>query len=177
MGSSIALYLVGHETLGRWDGDTWAYYLPDALGSVRQEVDGAGAVVAAREGTPYGGPLYAGGEVGAAQAGLGYTGEWSDPNVGLLYLRARWYEPQVGRFTQADPSHLEHNPYLYAYANPVTFTDPTGMCKHCEGDPPGTRRVEYGDLNLFRIALVHHIDPWEQIKAWNPERYYSGRHA
>jgi hypothetical protein len=30
------LYLVGHDTLGRWDGDEWAYHLPDALGSVRQ---------------------------------------------------------------------------------------------------------------------------------------------
>ena len=36
MGSSMALYLVGHETLGRWDGADWAYYLPDALGSIRR---------------------------------------------------------------------------------------------------------------------------------------------
>ena len=46
------LYLVGHETLGQWDGADWAYYLPDALGSVRQVADGAGAVVSAREWTP-----------------------------------------------------------------------------------------------------------------------------
>jgi hypothetical protein len=63
------LYVVGHETLGRWDGATWAYHLPDALGSLRQTVDGAGAVADAREWTPYGV------EVGAAQAGLGYTGD------------------------------------------------------------------------------------------------------
>ena len=91
------LYLVGHETLGRWDGATWAYHLPDALGSVRQVADGAGAVVSAREGTPYGV------EVGAAQAGLGYTGEWWDASVALLYLRARWYALEVGRFTSQDP--------------------------------------------------------------------------
>jgi len=47
-------YLVGHETLGRWNGDDWSYYLPDALGSVRQVADGAGAVLGAREWTPYG---------------------------------------------------------------------------------------------------------------------------
>jgi len=41
---------------------------PDGLGSMRQETDGAGAVVSAREWSPYGV------EVGAAQAGLGYTG-------------------------------------------------------------------------------------------------------
>jgi len=162
------LYLVGHDTLGAWDGAAWTYYLPDALGSVRQEVDGAGSVVSAREWTPYGV------EVGAGQAGLGYTGEWNDPNVGLTYLRARWYDGQVGRFTQVDSSRLEHSPYLYADANPVTFTDPTGMCKHREGDPPDTCRVEHGDPNLYRIALAAHphIDPWEQIEAWNPERWY-----
>jgi RHS repeat-associated protein len=41
-------------------------------------------------------------ELGGAQAGLGYTGEWIDAEVGLLYLRARWYEPQVGKFTNKD---------------------------------------------------------------------------
>jgi uncharacterized protein RhaS with RHS repeats len=46
------LYLVGHETLGRWDGSEWAYHLPDAPGSVRQVADSAGAVVSVREWTP-----------------------------------------------------------------------------------------------------------------------------
>ncbi len=37
-------YLVGTETLGEWEGSLWTYYLPDALGSIRQAVDGAGAL-------------------------------------------------------------------------------------------------------------------------------------
>jgi hypothetical protein len=64
------LYLVGHETLARWDGSAWAYHLSDALGSVRQTADGAGAVTESREWAPYGV------EVGTAHAGLGYTGGW-----------------------------------------------------------------------------------------------------
>jgi RHS repeat-associated protein len=114
------LYLVGHETLGRWDGSEWAYHLPDALGSVRQVADGAGAVADAREWTPYGV------EVGAAQAGLGYTGEWQDGDVGLLYLRARWYAPETGRFISRDPFPVM-NRWLYADANPVNRVDPTGL--------------------------------------------------
>ena len=69
MGSSIALYLVSHETLGQWDGAAWAYYLPDALGSIRQETDGTGDVTDSREWTPFGV------EVGTAQEG-GYGGRW-----------------------------------------------------------------------------------------------------
>ncbi|MDY7076475.1 MAG: hypothetical protein SXV54_06070 [Chloroflexota bacterium] len=80
------LYLVGHETLGGWDGATWAYHLPDALGSVRQEADGAGGVASSREWTPYGV------ELGVGQAGLGYTGEWWDAGGGLSRV---WYGSPV----------------------------------------------------------------------------------
>jgi hypothetical protein len=38
-------YLVGHDTLGWEDAGGWTYAVPDALGSVRQAVDAAGAVV------------------------------------------------------------------------------------------------------------------------------------
>jgi len=69
LSDGASAYLVGHDTLGRWDGAAWAYHLPDALGSVRQVADGAGAVVSSREWTPYGV------EMGAAQTGLGFTGE------------------------------------------------------------------------------------------------------
>jgi RHS repeat-associated protein len=122
------LYLVGHETLGTWDGATWAYHLPDALGSVRQVADGAGAVVSSREWTPFGV------EVGAAQAGLGYTGEWWDAGVGLQYLRARWYEPYLNQFISPDtivpdfrnPQSI--NRYAYVLGNPINYRDPSGSC-------------------------------------------------
>jgi RHS repeat-associated protein len=128
MGSSVALYLVGHETLGRWDGADWTYYLPDALGSIRQEADGTGAVMDSREWTPFGV------EVGTAQEGLGYAGEWQTGYIDLLYLRSRWYAVEAGRFTTPDtilpdfqnPQSI--NRYAYALGNSIRYTDPTGHC-------------------------------------------------
>jgi len=120
LSDGYALYLVGRETLGQWD-DAWTYYLPDALGSVRQATDGAGAVVSAREWSPYGV------EVSSAQAGLGYTGEWFDNSTGLVYLRARWYDVGAGRFTRRDPARLEENLYLYASGDPIDRIDPLGL--------------------------------------------------
>ena len=121
------LYLIGHETLGWWDGAAWAYVLPDALGSVRQVAGAGGVVVQAREWTPYGV------EIGGARSGPGYTGEWQDADVGLVYLRARWLDVETGRFTQPDPWEgdrwqpiLSHS-YLYVGGNPVGCVDPSGM--------------------------------------------------
>jgi len=117
------VYLVGHETLGRWDGSAWAYTLPDGLGSVRQVTDGTGEVTATREWTPYGV------EVSGAQEGLGYTGEWQDAVLGLTYLRARWYDGRTGRFTRRDvwegelsqPQSLHY--YVYTQNDSIDSTD------------------------------------------------------
>jgi hypothetical protein len=52
--------------------------------------------------------------------------------VGLLYLRARWYDPATGRFLTRDPfpglaalPQTQH-PYVYARNNPINLTDPSG---------------------------------------------------
>jgi len=113
-----SLYLIGYDTLGWQSGDDWTFVLPDALGSVRQETD-AGAVTAAREWSPYGE------EIGGAQTGLGFTGEWFDAGVGLTYLWARWYDGGTGRFTQSD-TLMQTPMYRYASNNPVNRVDPTG---------------------------------------------------
>ncbi|MCP4537630.1 MAG: RHS repeat-associated core domain-containing protein [Chloroflexi bacterium] len=120
------LYLIGHDTLGQSANGRWAYYLPDALGSIRQTTDDVGAVSGSREWTPFGV------EVGRARGGLGYTGEWLDSYTEFNYLRARWYAPSVGRFTSRDlwpgryQQPLTMNPYLYALANPTMYVDPSG---------------------------------------------------
>ena len=93
-----SLYLIGYDTLGWQTGTAWTFVLPDALGSVRQETDADGVVTAVREWSPYGE------ELGGTQAGLGFTGEWYDANVGLTYLRARWYQPYLTLPPQSAPT-------------------------------------------------------------------------
>lgn len=58
-----------------------------------------------------------------------FHGQYFDYDTGLLYLRARWYDPFTGHFLERDPLQYEDSPNLYAgFANnPVTFRDPTGM--------------------------------------------------
>jgi RHS repeat-associated protein len=61
-----------------------------------------------------------------------YAGEQNDPDLGLYYLRARYYSPQIGRFWTMDKYEgnnqdpLSLHKYLYSQANPVNQTDPSG---------------------------------------------------
>ncbi len=64
---------------------------------------------------------------------FGYTSEMQDAESGLLYLRARYYDPTIGRFISADPylgrmaEPVTQNRYIYVKNNPLIYTDPSGM--------------------------------------------------
>src|SRR5690606_39513401 len=65
-----------------------------------------------------------------------YRGEGWDKEVGLLYLRNRYYDPDLGRFLSLDPHpgfisrSQSLNPYVYCYNDPVKYEDPTGFCRY-----------------------------------------------
>jgi RHS repeat-associated protein len=65
---------------------------------------------------------------------FGYTGEALDPGTGLTYLRARYYDPTLGRFISRDTFNgFERSPqtlnrFIYVRNNPATLTDRTGLC-------------------------------------------------
>ncbi len=64
--------------------------------------------------------------------GYGYTGERQDPITGLVFLRARWYHPGLGRFLTVDPIGGDRKdprtiaPYTYVVDDPLNRIDPTG---------------------------------------------------
>jgi len=66
---------------------------------------------------------------------FGYTGEMWDQESELLYLRARYYEPETGRFLSRDSyegeidNPLSRHLYTYVENNPVNYADPTGHGK------------------------------------------------
>ncbi|WP_394426178.1 RHS repeat-associated core domain-containing protein [Streptomyces sp. SGAir0957] len=55
-----------------------------------------------------------------------YTGTYLDPS-GLYKMGVRYYDPQLGRFTQPDPSGKESNLYAYAAGDPTNRIDPNGL--------------------------------------------------
>jgi RHS repeat-associated protein len=61
---------------------------------------------------------------------LRYPGQYADAESNLFYNYFRSYDPKTGRYTQADPIGLNggFNRFLYANGNPLSYTDPSGLC-------------------------------------------------
>jgi RHS repeat-associated protein len=107
----------------------WKWMAEDGLGSVRSVVDDTAAVHQSIVYDPFGNPIDV---AGPEQTMFGYTGEPTDLN-GLVYLRNRYYSPQLGTFISQDPTEgsmkdpMSLNQYAYVQGNPVNHTDPSGL--------------------------------------------------
>ncbi len=56
-----------------------------------------------------------------------YSGRDFDPETGIYYYRARYYDPAVGRFLDEDPARDGSNFYGYVQKSPIGSTDPLGL--------------------------------------------------
>ncbi len=70
---------------------------------------------------------------GSSTQPLQYTGQQRDAESSFMYLRARMYDPQTGRFQQSDPVRKSGvgvggwNRYTYVGNNPILFSGPAGL--------------------------------------------------
>jgi RHS repeat-associated protein len=105
------------------------YLHPDITGSPVMATDAAGNVIWKERYAPYGERQV---KVDDGRNSLWYTGKSQDPDTGLSYFGARWYDPVLGRFQGVDPSSFnEINPqtfnrYAYGNNNPYKYKDPNG---------------------------------------------------
>ena len=110
---------------------TWtpSFYGYDGFGSVRQLTSLAGGITDSYNYDAFGNLLSS---PGPTPNNYLYRGEQYDPDLGLYYLRASYYNPQTGRFLSRDP--LDGNTidpttlhkYLYAGGDPVNLVDRNG---------------------------------------------------
>jgi len=106
-----------------------AFYLFDALGSVVNLATPQGTLLARYQWDAWGNLRDA---LESDANPFGFTGHEHDPETGLIYAEARFYDPEIGRFLSEDPAAGDPtNPpslhkYLYAFANPTVFVDPDG---------------------------------------------------
>jgi RHS repeat-associated protein len=126
-GGNATAYFYGLGLLGaQLPGGARQFYGLDGLGSVRLVSDASRALLALHDYDPFGVPR------SGISTPFGFTGQQWDSGAGLLYLRARYYDPQLGRFLSRDPFPglaaipQSLHPYAYAFNNPVNLVDPSG---------------------------------------------------
>ena len=170
-----AVYLYGLDIIAQQQAER-LYYAHDGLGSVRQLVDTTGQIETNYAYDPFGVPLV-GGEVYNPYQ---YTGEAWDGELELLYLRARYYQPEVGRFITRDPwagftgRPGTLNPYVYVTNSPINRVDPRGL----EGGEPGgicpecKEKLHGADLDwLFDWFSDDEPEIW-RVQGQCPEAYH-----
>ncbi|OIO98825.1 MAG: hypothetical protein AUK03_00580 [Anaerolineae bacterium CG2_30_64_16] len=123
-------YLYGGNLLVQHDAaGNPAYLLTDGQGNVRLLVDSDGNVVSRYDYDPFGAVRTTSGSVSTPYRNAGHA---ANDEANLVYMRARWYDPRLGRFLTTDPrlpgswNGQDWNLYVFARNNPMTYVDVNG---------------------------------------------------
>ena len=144
-------YVYGLGLISEVDNsDNTYYYLSDGLGSTAALTDDSGALENTYEYDAFGAIRDSS---GSQDNGFTFTGEQTDASTGLEYLRARYYDPQTGRFMSRDPlaaiPFWPEHAYTYVGSNPANLVDPYGLCLLCQS---GLRRLAKEAGHAFQNA-------------------------
>lgn len=126
----VVRYTYGLDSIAQQRSDRVSFYHVDGLGSTRALTDIDGNLTDTYSYDAYGNLLHS---TGNTTNNYLYTGEQYDPNLDSYYLRARYYDPGLGRFNSPDPfgglmtEPLSIAKYPYAHGNPVNAIDPSGL--------------------------------------------------
>ncbi len=127
---------------------TTTYLHHDQAGSTRLLTGSTGTVTGKCSYSAYGIPTCE----GTTTTPLGYDGQYTSSDTGLIYMRARVYNPATAQFLSVDPMVGQtHAPYNYAEDNPLDEADPTGLG------------------NWLNLGLP---SPGEVAETLNPIKYY-----
>lgn len=129
-GGLLVGYVYGDDLISQERDGAGSYYHYDGLGSTRHLTDVAGDITDSYTYEAFGNLLNS---AGTTENNYLFTGEQYDPYVDFYYLRARYYDQEIGRFVTSDwyppvdyvPSTLHR--YLYVGNDPINKLDPNGL--------------------------------------------------
>lgn len=163
-GNQAKTYTLGNEYAGHVselnnsltsENKAASYYITDEQGSIRYILDQSGEVLNFYQYSAFGETIIS---EETTPNRLRYNAQTEDELTGLYYLRARYYAPNIGRFTQEDVIYNDGlNLHAYCNSNPVMYSDPSGFaketCKSKVGGECGSE-TSYGKSSSNCTELV-----------------------
>ena len=151
-GNQAKTYTLGNEYAGHVselnnsltsENKAASYYITDEQGSIRYILDQSGEVQNYYQYSAFGETIIS---EETTPNRLRYNAQTEDELTWLYYLRARYYAPNIGRFTQEDVIYNDGlNLYAYCNSNPVMYSDPSGFAKEtCKSKVGGECGSESG---------------------------------
>jgi len=117
----ISSYIHGNNLIT----SSYGWYQYNAHGDVVALTDGTGHITRNYDYDPFG--VQIGYNAGVDNNPYRYSGEYYDTESRYTFLRARYYDPAIGRFISEDPAFDGNNWYIYCRNDPVNRIDPSGL--------------------------------------------------
>jgi RHS repeat-associated protein len=126
-GTVSKYYFAGAIRVAFRVGSTLYYPLSDHLGSTSLTTNTSGTLVSELRYAAWGETRYTS---GTTATDYRYSGQREESNIGLYFYNARWFDPGLGRFAQADtivPNGVQgYDRYAAVNNNPIRNIDPSG---------------------------------------------------
>ena len=157
--SNVIRLIRGSELIARSSDSesarTYYHYASDEMGSTTHIVDEQGKVQNRYEYDAWGNITA---QEEAVPNRFKYTSQQLDPITQQYYLRARFYNPVIARFTQEDTYRGDGlNLYAYCANNPTYYTDPSGHQPNCVKDAAARYMAEgMSTEDAYRRAYAEH---------------------
>ncbi len=152
------------------------WFHSDLLHSVRVITDAKGEAVHRKRYLPFGDSVASSQDESPKVDAHGYIGQLEDEN-GLVYLNARYYDPEIGRFISPDPSHVLDqgvgpNRYTYAMNDPINQRDPSGLASEDKDEEEGVRGIdrELGALAQDVYGTESAPVGWERVRNFKDDQ-------
>lgn len=164
-------YVYGNQYISQNNGSSSGYYLNDEQGSIRYLTGSDGSIRNHYRYSAFGESITAEETVPNR---LKYNAQMADELTGLYYLRARYYNASLGRFTQEDVIYNDGlNLYAYCNSNPVMYSDPSGFAKEtckskvggeCDSES-GTATINPNDIRFSQSSVNGASEIIDSMKA------------
>lgn len=151
---------------------TYYHYATDEIGSITHITDVDGQVLNRYEYDVWGNIVE---QSETVHNRFKYTGQQYDPVTQQYYLRARFYNPVIARFTQEDEYRGDGlNLYAYCGNNPVVYYDPSGYACEKKSQPyEGSSNADVGEYGDVGGHHVHAKAAFKGDVAYDPNKGFS----